>query len=362
VLSASGLSDLSADQKQALSGLSPSDQAAFVTAWKAADGTGRDRLGQLLLTPLTRQVDSRGNTLLANLSALAGLTPPKDAPYKAQDILNETLKHLLDSETIHQDNRNTCTVTTVQFMVLKEQPSEYARLVAGIAGKGEVKLRSGDTLTRVADSIPTDSSSRDDVERLMQSAFMNHGFDLRGHYSNVQDGFELSDWAKTADSILNAPLKALHGLGGWFHQVPDSPIDLQKTAEGMNQGNTEGRVMNLYEQITGHRSTLVGDLPGGVFAAPASLRGDTAERFLAAARAGKTVPVEISTKDLHDDPNDYQEHVLPPGSVSITDILHQILVTGVQGDRVTYRNPWGYETSMSIAEFKSRVLDGIIPD
>src|SRR5262245_13918279 len=129
------------------------DQAAFVHAYMALDEAGRGQLMGLMNGTLLKE-DSQGHTLVQNLGQMPALSVPAGAPYTGTDILAQTVSHLDDPNTINQSAKNTCGAAIVQYVLAKDQPAEYARLVIGLAGSsGEVRLQSGQTMVRVPDSI-----------------------------------------------------------------------------------------------------------------------------------------------------------------------------------------------------------------
>lgn len=337
--------------KRAFMGLPKADQEAYAAAWQASGPQGRDQLGGLLKAGTLSQQDAQGHTLIATLGSLPGLQVPTGAPYSGNDVLGQLLDHLANPEVINQgDTRNTCGATTVMYMLLKEQPAEYVRVAAGLMGDGQVTLRSGGTMQRVFDSVDKDGTNRDDVERVVESAFQDYGPEVRGRYSNKTDDFQqgpregTSIWAKIGRAIATPANAAISGIGA--------------------QGIAEGKVANLYQELTGHQAKLVGDLPGGLLLAPLSQRQDVFDQVKQAVTAGKQVPVDIVLKDLHDKPGEQQESIVDQQTMGYSELMasHQVLVEKFENGRVYYRNPWGYQTSMSEAEFKSRLTDGIIPE
>lgn len=328
--------------------LADADQATFQALYQSLDATGRRQLTRLMADGKLTLRDSQGNTLLSNLKTLSGTQVPAGAPYTAQDLVRQALNHLSDSSVINQSNRNTCGPTTVQYVLLQTQPSEYVRIVAGLAANRPFKLQSGSTLTPVKDAVPRDDSDRDDIERLMQSAFQNHGFELRGRYSNRTDSFRFERPKGTWGKIL----------GGLTDQANDLVRDIG------NQGIAEGKIKDLYEDVLGKQAKLIGDWPGGVLILPQRLRAGVFDEVKEAVLAGKQVPVDIVLQNLADAPGAQVEHVIDQGDLSYRDKMksHQILVTRFEGGRVYYRNPWGYETSQTEREFRSRLIDGFIPE
>jgi hypothetical protein len=337
--------------EKAFARLRPDDQKAYVTAWNASAPEGRGRLTAMLASGQMSAPDSTGKTLAANLGAIANLKPPAGAPYTGATILDQTIAHLADPEVIDQSNRNTCGATTIQYLLASTQPSEYARLVAGIAGPGSVKSqKGGGTLERVADSVAKDDTTRDDVERLMQSALQDYGTDPRGRYSNATDDFKLGE--RSGDGWLSK-------LTRWA----STPVNASVQGLGATQGISEGKVHSLYQDVLGKPARLVGDWPGGQLLLPVDQREDVYDQVMDAVHAGRQVPVDIILKDLHDKPGEQREVLVDQHTMDYTEMMasHQVLVTKVEAGRVYYRNPWGYQTSMSEAEFKSRLTDGIIP-
>lgn len=327
--------------------LSSAEEAVFKALYQSLDARGRAQLTRLSAAGRLEVRDSQGKTLLSNLQTLASTRVPAGAPYSGKDLVRQVLDHLTDSSVINQSNRNTCGPTTVQYVLLRTQPSEYVRIVLGLAADRPLKLQGGSTLSPVKDAIARDDSDRDDVERLMQSAFQNHGFELRGSYSNRTDSF-------TYDRPEGAWGKVFGGL-------TDRANDLVR--EIGNQGIAEGKIKDLYEDVLGKKARLIGDWPGGILILPERLRAGVFDEVQKAVKAGKQVPVDIVLQDLQDAPGSQVENVIDQGALSYFDKMksHQILVTRIEGGRVYYRNPWGYETSQTEREFRSRLIDGFIP-
>lgn len=339
---------LSADARAAFNGLSEGDRQTFVSLWRASKAEDRDRLGRLLQAGTLAKKDSTGATALANLGALARIDVPAGAPYTAMGIVSEVVGHLDNPELLHQDSKNTCAATTVSYVLLTTQPAEYVRLTAGLAGPGSVKLQTGRTLTRVGDSLAKDDTNRDDVMRLMQAAFMDEAVQLRGSYSNVSDTFSFGGGKNFFQRVAGTFGSPLTGL---FHKL------------GADIGLGEHAVSGLYHDVLGVNAHAVGDLPGSDFLLPAGQRRGVYDQVATAVAKGRSVPVDIVTAGLQDAPGQQSEHVIDQSKMGYSDLMksHQVLVTKIEGDKVYYRNPWGYSTFMSLAEFKSRLTDAVIP-
>ncbi|MHB8875409.1 MAG: hypothetical protein ACYC8T_17125 [Myxococcaceae bacterium] len=181
-------------------------------AWAKLDDTQRAQLcnvigsadtrGLLSLTELCRtdkllDKDSAGNTLVANLSALA--TQPLNAAIEEgiegggvtrEEILSSVLNEVARPYNVNQGFNLTCTATAMQYELARDQPAEYARLMAGLTGtEGKVEMRGGGTLELQKEYLtPATWDDRSPSEVMFQSAAME--------YAN---GFETYD-AKTDTS------------------------------------------------------------------------------------------------------------------------------------------------------------------
>ncbi|MBI3181411.1 MAG: hypothetical protein HYZ28_04650 [Myxococcales bacterium] len=207
-----GLDRLTASQS--FQRLSPTTQRKVVSLYGELDQTGRDRLRTLV----DRQVngrsavidaDARGGMLIDHLASLA-----HGAPLTSQiahlngtprrELVNLLLAELANPGEINQSYRGTCTVTTLQYELVRRDPAEYARLMVGLMSpSGRVEMRNGDTLRRVGNSIaPDDARSRTITERLFQSAMMEYGNGVLLSYSN---GRTIGDEAHTLP-LVRLPL------------------------------------------------------------------------------------------------------------------------------------------------------------
>lgn len=261
-------------------------------------------------------------------------------------IATQIRSHLADPTQIDQGNRNTCGAATIEYLLATEDPAGYARLAADLADDGQARLRNGKTLTVPRDAWLPDGSGRDDVERLMQAAFQAYGPDPRGRYANGPDA---TRWAH-AD--------------GLFAQTVGRAIDWLLGTLGAQQGIPEGQVLRLYEDVLGRPAHLAGGALGGLLLAPRRLRAGVFDEVAGAVAKGERVPVDLVLDGLNDAPGGPGGKPVDQGRLGYAKLLasHQVLVTAIDGDQVRYRNPWGYETAMPLAEFRSRLTDAIIPE
>lgn len=162
--------------------------------------------------------DSKGVTLLDNLDHLQGR--PLAEGLDRRQVMGEVVHQAAHPETIHQGNRATCTVTTIEHMLAKSQPSEYARLMSGLASpEGRVQLRNGSTLERDGGVIPEDHSGRSQMSRVFQASMMEYGngaktYDnatdshsldgrqIKNRHGRTVSGLNGSEWERVADGTL----------------------------------------------------------------------------------------------------------------------------------------------------------------
>ena len=159
--------------------LPASQQQEFWTSFNASNTKGKVALGALLEgTPeaLTSQ-DTQGHTLLDNLSTIAKqpLNPQLVHNATTGTMLDQLITSIANPDEIKQGSAPTCTVASMQFELARDNPSEYARLVGGLAGSGSVQMQGGDMLTFDAGSgAKTALEGRDVSQAIFQSAAMDY--------------------------------------------------------------------------------------------------------------------------------------------------------------------------------------------
>lgn len=176
--------------------LSAADQAKALDVFQNTSLDGRQHLIDLT----NRQVnghsalldtDKNGNTLLSSLQSMA--TGPLASELTNNgvtraDLLSSVMEEASNPGQINQSNRNTCTVTSMQYMLNQQNPAEYVRIMQGLSSpEGSVQLRNGATITRDPNSAAPDSATdRSASERLFQSAMMEYA-NGDHNYDNVTD-------------------------------------------------------------------------------------------------------------------------------------------------------------------------------
>lgn len=185
--------------REHMSSLSPTERDAFMRlASKLYDpgvfllrqGGTSSNLLTLLAAGRLQQTDSRGATVLDNLTALSNQPFAKgfDSDYMRGQILGQTVSTLARPDDIAQGAHGTCTATTLEYAYVKHYPAEYARLVGGLfEPAGEVAMRNGDVLQRASNIQYDDGSGRSEVSRVFQSAIMDYANGPLTYYDNYKD-------------------------------------------------------------------------------------------------------------------------------------------------------------------------------
>jgi len=148
-------------------------RTAELNAKLGLEASGFDaHLLELVRAGALSHLDTSGKTLLENLERLAA--QPYPPPLTVEKVLGQTLQDVADPYSIRQGSQGTCTVTSMQFMLALEEPSEYARLVSGLTSlTGRTTLRDGSEVQRQPHYLLPDDSGRADVSRIFQASLMD---------------------------------------------------------------------------------------------------------------------------------------------------------------------------------------------
>ena len=173
--------------------------------------------------PLLLSTDSKGKTVLENLTTLArakfhsdvtaaGITPTKVIGDLVYEIFNPA--HFVD-----QGNRGACAAAAMQDLLCRTQPAEYLRLVTGLFVNKSVATRDGTlsiadgSLVAAKDPALGQPDLRSHGERIFQSSLLAR-VSTMGEYSYKDDSTTLtlpkSLFGNTASSLLPSGLN----LGG----------------------------------------------------------------------------------------------------------------------------------------------------
>ncbi|TKD02250.1 peptidoglycan-binding domain-containing protein [Polyangium fumosum] len=134
-------------------------------------------------------------SLLPNLATFAQ-TPRNpalllEAGIEPELLLGQVVRHVDNPLRVQQGRgHGTCGAGVMEYVVLRGDPAEFVRLVDGITREVRaVTLRSGKKLEMPRSAIARDDSGRVDLDRLFQSAIMNHASAMSWlfDYDNPED-------------------------------------------------------------------------------------------------------------------------------------------------------------------------------
>jgi hypothetical protein len=122
---------------------SPEEQARVLALAVKTGEAGTQSLARMCdTTGILSHTDVKGGNVLSNFEAMAASKDPN-----VRRTLMATMADVANPERIWQGDSPTCTVTSMQYELAKADPPEYARIMSGLALKGEVTMAGGGTLT-----------------------------------------------------------------------------------------------------------------------------------------------------------------------------------------------------------------------
>lgn len=175
------------------SGSVASQVANFAKSLKLS-ATQQDQLGQVLkggneqvaslvgailekVPEALSDVDGKGNTTLANLARLASepLNTAAAGDTTKAEVLESVLRDIANPNRIDQGDAPTCTVTSMQFELVADEPGEYTRLMADLTGPaGRTEMRNGGDLVLEAGETGA-RDGRSVSHTVFQNAAMEYG-------------------------------------------------------------------------------------------------------------------------------------------------------------------------------------------
>ncbi|MEB3196804.1 MAG: hypothetical protein VKP62_06330 [Candidatus Sericytochromatia bacterium] len=147
-----------------------------------------------------------GGALLAQLDRLR--QQPLLPGLERKALLNEVVIEAENPVRVNQHQWRTCGAATAQILLLRENPAEYVRVVAGLAApEGRVTLLGGQSVRREADWDTTADGGRTAASRLFQATIM----ELAGPRVGAWD---LANYDARRDLHRLGPLPVFVGLPG----------------------------------------------------------------------------------------------------------------------------------------------------
>ena len=281
--------------------LTVNQQGMVLDIHQATDFRGQQYLQDLMDREINGNsalfdMDKNWDNLLENLHQL---TVQEISPEFAEnnisrdELITSILQEVSHPGEVNQGSwHGTCTVTSMQYMLCKNNPAEYVRLMSGlISPDGTVEMRNGDILKRDIGSIPFDGDTgRSVTERIFQSALMEYANGWLDYDTRVDRNLLPIPFVQIGYPGLNASQqeRALEGIFGVDYDIisnKDQIIDeLNQRADQdiyvamlWNENKTDGHAVVITKIENGR---VYFRNPWGPTADPAGTEYDNPPRIL----------------------------------------------------------------------------------
>jgi hypothetical protein len=232
-------------------GLAPAQQQSVANVLAKLNPDGMKLMGALVQQSpdVLKTTDSQGHSLLSNLEQLA-TQPLNSALYgktTSADVMTNVLREVVNPNRIEQGTAPTCTVTSMQFELVGEEPAEYTRLLAGLTGPSgkATMVGGGDLVANGADITSQALDGRPVTQALFQSAAMEFAngstatFDPVAGTTTDAKGNTYAGLKPTQQTVI---LKSLFGVK-YTTQTLYNEADGQKALNAL-QGYDSSKHMN----------------------------------------------------------------------------------------------------------------------
>lgn len=194
-----------------------------------------------------KEAQSPGNPVLAELDARLG--KPLTSELAAQgldvgDVTQQIVTALAFPGWVFQGKGTaTCVPASLETILAKTAPAEYARVAGGLLWDGQVTLRGGQTLELSTAELGINDGGRGSVHQLLQGSMLRLGQRL-GDAGEEEDPFGGGRYARPA----------VFGAGTYLPGDPRPPADGQGPGDAAGPppaGLTGKQASLLYEQVVG---------------------------------------------------------------------------------------------------------------
>ena len=159
----------------------------------------------LLMAPGVQVQGPERTTLLQAVQRLMqeGVTPAfRKEGLTAPALAEQILQHIDQPGTIRQQDRGTCTVTTLQYVLADMLPGAFAEHCVNLVVREKTVFQDGVVAELLQNSIPKDSATgRSDISRIFQSNMMNAATSSDKIYNNPKDAFFTTDGEKEGSGL-----------------------------------------------------------------------------------------------------------------------------------------------------------------
>lgn len=262
--------------------LTPAQAAQVLDVAGAAGAQGLRDLKTLVNNParLNDKSPTDGSTLLDNLSKFATQSLHPELVLigvpKAQ-LMDDLLSEVANPANVTQNSYGTCSVTSVQYELVRDDPSEYARLMTGLCGtEGRAQMRNGDYLELQTeylvprmDDPTTPAVNETDGRSFTEAYFQGAAMEYTGGWANYDastdhSSYPIFPWASWQGNFEGKLLSGLYGkqynnVSLYSEAEKNIAIDFLEKYDPMGKANTP-ITLNLY---------LAPDNPDGLHSAHA---------------------------------------------------------------------------------------------
>lgn len=254
-------------EEAALQALTPEQQAQY-QALRHFLKDAEDPLALLSLQKMLLNGELPGERALGGtddlLSGLYGLIsqPLADGIDRSQ-LLTDAVQELACPSAVAQQGKGTCAATSVEILLLRENPAEYVRILAGLASpEGTVQLANGDVVRREAGTAEDDGTGRSVPQRLIAPVFMEYA-NGRADYDNgtdhhTEDGVDRGRGLTAAQ--VDLLLEGVFGKDFTFANVFGTPEAVEAAWEHIQAELAAGRavLVGLKWGEAGHKVVVTG--------------------------------------------------------------------------------------------------------
>lgn len=159
--------------------LSTAQLGQLTTALKGASSATAKLMGALVekSPEALTNADSKGQTLLGNLAKFAAqpMNTSLSGNTTKSELMESVLRDIVNPNSIDQGDAPTCTVTSMQFELVADEPAEYVRLMTDLTGpQGRAKMR-GQSELMLHDGDANVRDQRSISQTIFQTAAMEFG-------------------------------------------------------------------------------------------------------------------------------------------------------------------------------------------
>ncbi|MEB3186843.1 MAG: hypothetical protein VKP72_05310 [bacterium] len=214
-----------------------------------------DGLQEQLDNLSARLTSAVAGRLWSTLNGLLGASPRAESgAIGGRELVSQVLSDLADPASICQgDGTDTCTITSLQVMLARSMPDEYARIVGDLLTTGETRLKDG-TVVQSQERDFQVQEGRTAVSDAFQESLYRLGQSLESVVSNGRGPDRRGRGRNVTGSLQGGSCRRF----GRF-----SLRACRATFAGQIEGGLSAMAFNaLFRKVTGSNATVMDPIPG----------------------------------------------------------------------------------------------------